>query len=44
MDNKLLQEIQKGRGLRKAVTNDRSAPAVDGEEVYFLLWAYMEGI
>jgi hypothetical protein len=26
----LLAEIQKGKGLKKAVTNDRSAPVVDG--------------
>ena len=28
----LLAEIQKGRALKKAVTNDRSAPALDGSK------------
>ncbi|ORX54121.1 hypothetical protein DM01DRAFT_323885, partial [Hesseltinella vesiculosa] len=30
MDNKLLSQIQQGKRLKKAVTNDRSAPQVGG--------------
>ncbi|GAA6054647.1 hypothetical protein JCM3770_002921 [Rhodotorula araucariae] len=33
MDSALLQQIQKGKGLKKAVTNDRSQPAVAGPAV-----------
>ena len=28
--NALLLDIQKGRKLKKAITNDRSAPIIDG--------------
>jgi WAS/WASL-interacting protein len=28
--NALLDDIQKGRKLKKAVTNDRSAPVIEG--------------
>ena len=30
MDSSLLAQIQKGKGLKKAVTNDRSVPVIDG--------------
>jgi hypothetical protein len=30
MDASVLAQIQKGKGLKKAVTNDRSAPIVEG--------------
>jgi WAS/WASL-interacting protein len=29
--NALLKSIQQGKSLRKAVTNDRSAPVIDGK-------------
>ena len=31
----LLADIQKGRKLKKATTNDRSAPAIEGETCNF---------
>jgi hypothetical protein len=46
MDSSLLQSIQSGKRLKKATTNDRSAPIIDGEfgtasqsSFFPLLWA-----
>lgn len=41
MDSGLLAQIQKGKSLKKAQTNDRSAPVVSGKIIVYLLYYFL---
>ena len=41
MDSGLLAQIQKGKSLKKAQTNDRSAPVVSGNIILYLLYYFL---